>query len=185
MNAFKLILIALAAAVAAGCSPRRAAPESDDSANFAPQTGSNTISDIGSDELSADDMRGNTSTDHKVGDWITNNTIPENAILCTVYFGYDKYVVAAGERAKLDAIAQKANSAEIYVVGYSDYYGSDEYNLALSDKRAQAVKKYLNNIGSANSAQTKAMGEQFARQGGTKEEVREDRKVIVVDGNAK
>ena len=40
------------------------------------------------------------------------------------------------------------------------------------------------NLGAGESAQIQALGEAFAVQNGTKAEVAEDRKVIVVDGNA-
>ena len=119
-----------------------------------------------------------------MANWISSNNIPESAKLAVIYFGFDKFNVEAGERAKLDAVIDAVNRGNIYIVGYSDYFGTEEYNLALSDKRAQAVKNYLKNLGADDSAQIQALGEAYAVQNGTKSEVAEDRKVIVVDGNA-
>ncbi len=181
MKLIRLALIALAAVVVFGCTPRRSAAQRTDAA---PTGGAGEISSVGSDEIEEipeADMR---SADEKAAAWINDNNIPEEAKLCTIYFEFDNFSVDSGARSQLDAIAEAAKRDGIVIVGYSDYYGSAEYNLTLSDKRAQAVKSYLNRLGSAKSAKIHALGEQFARQGGTKEEVREDRKVIVVDGNA-
>jgi outer membrane protein OmpA-like peptidoglycan-associated protein len=42
---------------------------------------------------------------------------------------------------------EKYPSSKLYVTGYSDLVGTDEYNLALSQKRAQVVAKYLETQG--------------------------------------
>lgn len=137
--------------------------------------------------LTGEDQRDVSSTPEgdKVAGWIAGNSIPENAKLAVVYFGFDRFNVEDSERAKLEAIVDAVRGGNIYIVGYSDYFGTEEYNLALSDKRAQAVKNYLMNLGAGESAQIQALGEAFAVQNGTKAEVAEDRKVIVVDGNAR
>lgn len=185
MSNFKAALILLASIAIVGCTPTRGPND-----RVASSTGGyGAISQVSSDELGTSDSdvldEGDTrTTDEKVADWFSNNAIPEEAKLCTIYFGFDKFSVDAENRALLDAIVDKTRGNGIYIVGYSDYYGTEEYNLGLSDKRAQAVKKYLNQLGGAESAQIQAMGEQFAVQNGTKSEVKEDRKVIVVDGNA-
>lgn len=179
---FALILLT---ALAVGCTPSRG-PTDGANARKAPLGGQNEISAVESDDVSGDQLTDADarSVDEKAAEWFATNSIPEEAKLCTIYFGFDKFSVDADARAQLDAIADKTRGNGIYVVGYSDYFGTADYNLALSDKRANAVKAYLNKIGGAQSAQIQAMGEQFARQAGTKDEVREDRKVVVVDGNA-
>lgn len=187
MSSIKTVLIFLASVAIVGCTPKRG-PE--DSANFRIGTsGQGAITNVGAEapdgtDVDVLDEQDNRTIDEKVADWFANNKIPEEAKLCTVYFGFDKFSVDAEGRKKLDAVADKARGNGIYIVGYTDYIGSDDYNLALSDNRAQAVKKYLTRIGSAQKAQIQAMGEQFAAQNGTREEVAKDRKVIVVDGNA-
>lgn len=187
MNSIKTALILLASLAIVGCTPKRG-PENGINPPTGNGDGQGQISEVGADELNgAQDVLGEEDVrtmDEKVADWFATNSIPEEAKLCTVYFGFDKFSVDADGRAKLDAIADKTAGNGIYIVGYTDYIGSDDYNLALSDKRAQSVKKYLNQVGGAQSAQIQAMGEQFAAKNGTREEVKEDRKVIVVDGNA-
>lgn len=48
---------------------------------------------------------------------------------------------------KLDALAQQIgaedNKPRLHVVGYTDYLGDDQYNLRLSQQRANSVRQYL------------------------------------------
>jgi OOP family OmpA-OmpF porin len=65
----------------------------------------------------------------------------------TVYFEFDKADLRPEARAKLDSlIAHIAGSQDITgagIVGYADKFGSSDYNMALSKKRAKAVYDYL------------------------------------------
>lgn len=185
MNTLKFILIAIAAfAFATACTPKRAPGQANQGAMGNEAGLQDVDGGAGMDEgLTDSDARGISDMDGKVADWISNNMIPEEAKMATVYFGFDQFAVNEAGRADLDTIADFAKRDGIYIVGYSDYYGTEEYNLALSDKRAQAVKMYLNNLGSATSATIQAVGEQFAVKSGSKDEVARDRKVIVIDGN--
>ncbi|MFM7242143.1 MAG: OmpA family protein [Opitutia bacterium] len=114
-----------------------------------------------------------------------DGVIPPEAILVTVQFDFDQYTVSATERAKLDAAAGKAKATKLLIVGYTDQFGTEEYNLGLSDKRAQSVRDYLVKLG-CNPADSEVLGlgEQQAdksaagRQSGAK-----DRKAVVVDAN--
>lgn len=117
---------------------------------------------------------------------IRNGTIPPEAILATVYFGFDRYAVEAGERAKLDAIAARAGGATLLLAGYTDHVGTEEYNLGLSDRRAQSVADYLVRLGgSRTKMEVIALGEQQATQGASASAAAKDRKVHVVDANYK
>ena len=60
-------------------------------------------------------------------------------------FDFDKATIHQGSYKSLDGLADwlKARDFTLKVSGHADYIGSDEYNLQLSDKRAQAVKDYL------------------------------------------
>jgi peptidoglycan-associated lipoprotein len=64
----------------------------------------------------------------------------------SVYFEYDKYDVKPEYRALLDTHARwlKANpQARLTIEGNADERGSREYNLALGQRRAEAVTKML------------------------------------------
>ncbi|MGA9725360.1 MAG: OmpA family protein [Candidatus Binatus sp.] len=63
-----------------------------------------------------------------------------------VHFDFNKAKIRPGDAAVLDeaAIALKAHpNTVVNVNGYCDAIGSEEYNLKLSDRRADAVVDYL------------------------------------------
>ena len=116
---------------------------------------------------------------------ILAGNIPPEAILTTVYFDFDKYTVSAAERSKLDAIAGRVKATDIIIAGYTDHFGTEEYNLGLSDRRAQSVREYLVKLGASQAkSEIMALGSQHAdknaagRQSGAK-----DRKAVIVDVN--
>jgi OOP family OmpA-OmpF porin len=61
-------------------------------------------------------------------------------------FDFDSAELSAGAKADLDHVAAAAKAFEkptINITGYTDRIGSDEYNMALSQRRADAVAAYL------------------------------------------
>jgi peptidoglycan-associated lipoprotein len=62
-----------------------------------------------------------------------------------VYFEFDKYDLAPESRALLLAHAEKLKGASVSVrlEGHADERGSREYNIALGEKRANAVRDFL------------------------------------------
>ena len=63
-----------------------------------------------------------------------------------VFFEFDRYDLSEAAIAVLDrklGVLQGNQRLEIQVAGHCDERGSDEYNLALSGRRAAAVKRYL------------------------------------------
>lgn len=65
----------------------------------------------------------------------------------SVYFPYDNYSVDAKYEQMLDAHADYLKhdpASRITLQGSTDERGSSEYNLALGQKRAEAVRKSLN-----------------------------------------
>ena len=78
---------------------------------------------------------------------------PENAEILktdTVYFDYDSSVIKTVEKPKVGAVADylKGNSANaVRVEGNCDERGTEEYNRALGDRRAQAVREELVRLG--------------------------------------
>ncbi len=67
----------------------------------------------------------------------------------TIYFGLDSSVVDAGMRPQLDNLATcaKASGATVRVEGNCDHSGTTEYNLALGQRRAEAITRYLQGLG--------------------------------------
>jgi peptidoglycan-associated lipoprotein len=67
-----------------------------------------------------------------------------------INFDYDQAVVRQADQATLDrkaAILAANPGVKIRIAGHADERGSDEYNLALGNRRAAAAKRYLENKG--------------------------------------
>jgi OOP family OmpA-OmpF porin len=79
------------------------------------------------------------------------------------FFDFDKSVLKADGKAKLDDLAGKVKAINLEViiaVGHTDSAGSDAYNQKLSVKRADAVKAYLITKGiEKNRVYTEGKGE--------------------------
>jgi peptidoglycan-associated lipoprotein len=67
-----------------------------------------------------------------------------------INFEYDQAAVRATDQATLDkkaAILAANPNVRLQISGHADERGSDEYNLALGNRRAGAAKRYLENKG--------------------------------------
>jgi len=72
--------------------------------------------------------------------------------LMRIHFDFDQYVLTDGAKATLARNAdllKSAPSVKVQIEGHCDERGSDEYNLALGEKRALATKNYLASMGVA------------------------------------
>ena len=67
-----------------------------------------------------------------------------------INFDYDQAMVRSADQATLDrkaAILLANPNVKLRISGHADERGSDEYNLALGNRRAGAAKRYLENKG--------------------------------------
>lgn len=74
----------------------------------------------------------------------------EKGQLFTVYFDFDNYSIRDNDAESLAKNARWLGlnqSVKVIIEGHADERGDEEYNLALGDKRAQSVKRYLNDLG--------------------------------------
>ena len=70
--------------------------------------------------------------------------------LQTVYFAFDQSAIETSERDRLDGNAQcigKNKGKNVFLIGHTDSSGTEEYNIALSERRAQAVADYMARLG--------------------------------------
>lgn len=70
--------------------------------------------------------------------------------LATIYFGFDSAALNDQARQKLVEdleLLKRHASQSVRIEGYCDERGSDEYNLALGERRAQAAARYLVTLG--------------------------------------
>jgi peptidoglycan-associated lipoprotein len=69
-----------------------------------------------------------------------------NTLMAKVYFDFDKDEIRPDQQATLDAKVPILNAnpdMRIRIEGHTDDRGSDEYNLALGQRRAASVQRYL------------------------------------------
>src|SRR5690606_372754 len=82
----------------------------------------------------------------------------------TIYFDFDKATVRPEFIETLQAhgaFLTAKRSGRVTFEGHSDEHGTPEYNIALGERRAQAVVQYLQNIGvSAGQISTVSYGEE-------------------------
>jgi peptidoglycan-associated lipoprotein len=77
---------------------------------------------------------------------------PTSGPLKDIFFGFDRYDLEAEARSTLKANAdwlKKNPAGRVEIEGHCDERGTNEYNLALGAKRAQAAKDYLVTLGIA------------------------------------
>ena len=90
-----------------------------------------------------------------------------------IHFEYDSAQIAPSERGVLDDVAdhmRQDKSASLIVEGHSDERGSREYNLALGERRALAVRLHLVQLGvSGDRLITISFGEEAPAQMGRSE----------------
>lgn len=73
-----------------------------------------------------------------------------SALTAAIYFEYDSDALGEAARSALDqklAILQSNSGVRLRIAGHADERGSDEYNLALGQRRAAAAKRYLTQRG--------------------------------------
>jgi len=91
-------------------------------------------------------------------------TTPAGSLLETVHFAYDSSLLQVPARQALQnnaAWLQTHPTVAVTIEGHCDERGSGEYNLALGEQRARAVKTYLVDLGvAAERLQTISYGEE-------------------------
>lgn len=99
----------------------------------------------------------------------------------TVYFAFDSYAVEGEYRQLLDAHAQLLNAtkANVTVAGHADERGTPEYNIALGQRRANAVQNYLAQQGATNVSTVSYGEEKPAVLGHTDADYAKNRRAVL------
>lgn len=88
----------------------------------------------------------------------------DRATLKPIYFEYDKSNIRPEYQPVLETISKwlaKNAGQQLLVEGHCDERGTDEYNLALGERRALAVRRYLVALGvSSDRVHTISYGEE-------------------------
>jgi outer membrane protein OmpA-like peptidoglycan-associated protein len=92
---------------------------------------------------------------------IEKKQAPDKLTIFPIYFSFNKHICQANEE-NLKNLAnwlKKHKKAKLEIIGYTDDLGTDEYNIQLSKRRAEFVKKQLVQQGiDKNRLIVKAMG---------------------------
>ena len=141
----KFLVAAAMAALLVGCSTQPSAPVDDQStaaaAAAASKDGTTTSGTTTSGISGASTGAGGANP---LKD--PNNILSKRSI----YFEFDSFVVEDKYKAQIDAHAKYLSgnrSAKVTLQGHTDERGSREYNIALGQKRAEAVKRAMTLMG--------------------------------------
>ncbi len=99
----------------------------------------------------------------------------------TVYFGFDRYAVEGEYQQLLDAHAAYlvSSKGKVTVGGHADERGTPEYNIALGQRRADAVQSYLAAKGATNVATVSYGEEKPAVLGHTEADYAKNRRAVL------
>ncbi len=103
----------------------------------------------------------------------------------TVYFDFDRSTIRSDFYATLDkhaAFLVKHSAQSVVIQGHTDSRGTPEYNIALGERRAQAVETYFLNAGvSASQISVVSFGEEKPAVTGTSDYAfSQNRRAVVV-----
>jgi len=98
----------------------------------------------------------------------------ESSLLKPIHFDFDKYDIRPADTEILkgnSAFLKKFPNVKIQIEGHCDERGTNEYNLALGERRANSTKKYLTSLGvTADRVSTISYGEEKPMDPGHNEE---------------
>jgi len=107
-------------------------------------TSNSTNKDKASSSLS------NSSNASNSGSLTTSQQLQKLQMTNTIYFGFDKYNISPEFSGVLDSHAEFLRSHpsfSVVIEGHADEHGTPEYNIALGERRAAAIKAYLQGRG--------------------------------------
>jgi len=159
MKKLEALLLTVVLICVAGCSPRINSPDpltdlssvDEDYIEDLSYDGPSDFTETNSDDL--DDWSGFTGEEEltsrpNAGEW------QKDPSLETVYFAYDSYDLDSNARHALVANAENLrnnHNLAVLIEGHCDERGTEQYNQALGENRAFAVREYLIQLGVSSS----------------------------------
>lgn len=171
-NAFGLLFCSLSLGVLVACAPPPPVDPDAERPTTPPTTETTAEANTGAitegDLTQAQKTPTDSLTAHQEG------TLPATGALADVFFAFDRSELDPAAREVLQRNSDwiKQNPAvTVEIEGHADNRGTNEYNLALGARRAQAVKDYLVTLGNASDRlSTISYGEELPVCGGDTEE---------------
>jgi len=93
--------------------------------------------------------------------------VEEACVLETVYFAFDSSELDSSARAAIqsavDCYRNQNPNVRLLLTGACDPRGTEEYNIALGDRRAKSVRSYMSSLGiAAGQISVTSVGEEMA-----------------------
>ena len=154
----RFILLAASAALLAACETASeidaiASGASGSSASTSASSGTSSSSSGGTSSTNSSTSSSSSASSDSGTSSYSYDTDPKTALIKVgdrVLFGYDSSELDDEDRSILDNQGKFLNqnpSLKVTIEGHCDERGTREYNLALGEKRASAVKDYLISVG--------------------------------------
>ena len=146
----RFLAVAMAAALAAGCGSNVKLDDVPVEDRYGANVGSATVPPAGGTPGSGSQS----SVAPVAAGPMTDGTAGPTGVGRIIYFDYDSYVIKPEFQALVESHARfiKANAArKVAVEGHTDERGGREYNLALGQKRAEALRRALGLLGVADA----------------------------------
>ena len=172
-NAFGLLFCSLSLGVLVSCgAPPPVDPDGEPSGA---SSTTDTTAQAGTGAIAEGDLSQNNPEGTPTGSLTAHQegTSPATGALADVFFAFDRSELDPAAREVLQRNSDwiKQNPAvTVEIEGHADNRGTNEYNLALGARRAQAVKDYLVTLGNASDRlSTISYGEELPVCGGDSE----------------
>lgn len=176
--ALTIMVLAITLAGTVGCKSLRKNSDNSGSGNNDSTIKSETTASGGSEKIDASPMNfaATGSDSGSIGG------------LQSVFFEYDKSTFSSSEKEKLTSNVEwlkKNSNSKMAIEGHCDQRGSNEYNLSLGERRANAVKQMMQSMGiSAGRLTTVSFGEEKPlSQGESDEAMSKNRRANFVPSN--
>ncbi len=81
----------------------------------------------------------------------------------TIRFGFDQATLTSESQSSLQKLAdclKQAPAKRVVVSGHADERGTTQYNIALGNRRAEAARKYLSDLGTGAKTETVSFGKE-------------------------
>ncbi len=161
----KTVFILFIVALVFSCAPRKVStPAGPEAEAPAPETGVEKGVPAEEQRIGEQEVEGVTMERVEEPREVAISEEEKAQIFKNIYFDFDKYDIKEEYREVLKRIADwliEHPSVKLIVEGHCDERGTNEYNLGLGDRRANAVKDYLISLGvSPERIETVSYGEE-------------------------
>lgn len=147
-----------------------------------PQIEDTILEDHSYEEMIVDDTA-EMPIEEKSSDIFAGN-YEEHEVVAKIFFAFDSFRLSERDKALIDPVAKQLKSdpkKSVYVFGYTDWRGADNYNDALSERRTKVIADYLQSLGVVKERiYTIALGNRFATPNLSKPEGLKDRRCDIV-----